>query len=144
MGRPRTKTMKKFDLDDVFSLKLDTYKRKVVLFHFLFNIKREEKNGKLKTENIDEELMNLLKTTFGYVRGRKIFDIENGCKITGYMSHIEMSAYLEIFDGYEDSIKEKCREMIPQIKNLFDRYGFQCIKSKRYFKNERMENDTEL
>lgn len=124
--RPKKKTNKIYDLGD-FSLEIDTYKNKVVFFHLNFGLTRDS-NEPIKSETIKHQLKTLLNINFNNLKGRKIFDINTNETLRGYNSYISMSGYFEIMDDYEEYIIRKCNEMIPNIKEFFEKTKFTITK----------------
>lgn len=146
MGRKKRKTIKSFDFDD-FSLDIDTYKKNVVFFHLKFMVKRDSKE-KISTDDLKRQMEALLREKFNNVQGRKIFDVDTGEIMKGYVSHIQLSVYMMLFDDYEEYIIGKCQEMLPQIREMFSRAELYCVKPTKYGsrKNEKgiLEGNTEL
>lgn len=130
MGRKRKKFRKVYDLGD-FSLDIDIYKKNVVFFHLKFMVKRDSKE-KIRTDDLKRQMEALLKEKFKNVQGRKIFDVDTGEMIKGYMSHIQMSVYMSLFDDYEEYIIGKCQSMLPHIREMFSRLGLECVKPVKY------------
>lgn len=130
MGRKRKKFRKVYDLGD-FSLELDIYKKNVVFFHLKFMVKRDSKE-KIRTDDLKRQMEALLREKFNNVQGRKIFDVDTGEMIKGYMSHIQLSVYMRLFDDYEEYIIGKCQSMLPQVREMFSRLGLECVKPIKY------------
>lgn len=130
MGRKRKKFRKVYDLGD-FSLEMDIYKKKVVFFHLSFMVKRDS-NEPIRTDDLKRQMEALLNEKFNNVQGRKIFDVDTGEMIKGYMSHMQMSVYMRLFDDYEEYIIGKCQSMLPQIREMFSRLGLECVKPVKY------------
>lgn len=130
MGRKKRKTIKSFDLDD-FLLDIDIYKKSVVFFHLKFMVKRES-NEKISTDDLKRQMEALLKEKFNNVQGRKIFDVDTGGIMKGYVSHIQMSVYMMLFEDYEEYIIGKCQEMLPQIREMFSKAELYCVKPTKY------------
>lgn len=122
MGRKRKKFNKIYILDD-FLLDIDIYKKRVVFFHIDFNVSRDT-NGQIKTDDLNHQLELVFNEKFKNLKGRKILDINTGEYIRGYVSHIQMSAYLEMFENYEDYIVGRWKELIPLITEIFNKKGF--------------------
>lgn len=139
MGRKKKIFRKVYDLGD-FSLEIDIYKKKVVFFHLNFGITRES-NEPIKSETIQRQLKTLLNINFNNIKGRKIFDVNTGETLRGYNSYISMSGYVEIMDDYEEVIIGKCKKMIPNIKEFFEKTNF-IITKRTAKKNGILEGNT--
>lgn len=130
MARPKKRTVKSFDFDD-FSLDVDSYKKNVVFFHLKFMVKRDSKE-KIRTDDLKRQMEALLREKFNNVQGRKIFDVDTGEIMKGYVSHIQLSVYMMLFDDYEEYIIGKCQEMLPQIREIFSKAELYCVKPIKY------------
>lgn len=143
MGRKKKNSRKFYDLGD-FSLEVTIYKKKVVFFHLKFCIKRDS-NEPIRMEDAKHQFEKIISDKFNRVQGRKIFDVDTGEMMRGYIAYITLSGYFEIFEDYEEYFIRKCTEMIPKIRITANKYGQitkRTAKKKCGEKYQTMTDDT--